>query len=130
MPENAEKCRISLRINPVNQLSLRRRGLDGNFQERQLDHQMRRRKRTGGIGGARVSGEQESLAAAAAKIFGTAITTAAGLGHPRLSAEFLEGARLVPNPFERMLANIVEGESGNHTCCLTGERSARGIDQY
>src|SRR5213078_48818 len=120
MPESAEKCRISLRINPVNQLSLRRRGLDGNFQERQLDHQMRRRKRTGGIGGARVSGEQESLAAAAAKIFGTAITTAAGLGHPRLSAEFLEHAGLVPNPFERMLANIVEGEFGNHTGGVQG----------
>src|SRR5437588_12307669 len=104
MPESAEKCRISLRINPVNQLSLRRRGLDGNFQERQLDHQMRRRKRTGGIGGARVSGEQESLAAAAAKIFGTAITTAAGLGHPRLPAEFRDPSGAVPIQFERMPA--------------------------
>src|SRR5438132_5690708 len=86
--------------------------------------------RTRRIGGARVAGEQESLAAATAEIFGTAIATAAGLGHPRLSAEFLERAGLVPNPCERTLANIVEGELGNHTGCVTGERPARGIDQY
>src|SRR5213078_667886 len=98
MPESAEKCRISLRISTVNQLSLRRRGLDGNF--------------------------QESQAAATAEIFGTAITTAAGLGHPRLAPEFLECTGLLPNPFERMLANIVEGEFGNHTGCVTGERPA------
>src|SRR5271167_2661811 len=78
-----------------------------------FNQRMMRRKRTCGVGQARISGEQKSLAAATSEVFGAAVATAARLGHPLFAAEALEGGGLVPNPFEGMIAHVVESHARN-----------------
>jgi len=71
------------------------------------------RECTDWIGRTGIAGEQKSLAAAAAEVLRPALAASTRFGHPLLSAKALEGRRLSPYPFQRMLAHIVKVAGGN-----------------
>src|SRR5258708_16625391 len=91
---------------------------------------MRWCKRACRICGDRVSGEQESLAAASAKILCALVATAAGLGHPVFAPKALERGRVSPDVFESLLADVFEFESGNHFRGVARKHFACGIDEH
>jgi hypothetical protein len=86
------------------------------------------RERTDRVSGTGITCEEESLAAAAAKVFRPAIATLARLGHPLFSAKPLKRGRLSPYPFQRVLTNIVELHARDDSSGMTRQRLARRIN--
>src|SRR5260370_26953419 len=82
------------------------------------------------ICGGRVSGEQESLAAASAKILRALVATAARFRHPFFSPKTLERRRLLPDELQSSRANVFEFKSGNHFRGVAGKHFACGIDEH
>ena len=82
---------------------------------RRFDNAMRWRQRAGGIGCRGVSGQQKSLAAAAAEIFAAAIATAARLGHPVFATETAgttdDSCQIHSSVFSRTFSNDKPGST-------------------
>jgi hypothetical protein len=93
-----------------------------------FDQRAFRSQRTGRVGSSGISSHQESLTAAASKVLGSAIASPAGLRHPLLPAELLKSFGLSPDPFDRVLANIVEVQSGNYVSCVAGQDLSGRLD--
>src|SRR5271163_1093451 len=117
--QNVERCLVSFGSRTRNRI----------FTQSMLNQVVQRSQLAHRIGSAGVSGEQKSLAAAAAEILLAAIAGAAGFGHPLFTAKFLEGCGTLPDPTERVVADIIEAHAWNHSCRMTGQRAACGIDQ-
>ena len=100
------------------------------FAHGQLDEVMCGCKRTRGIRHRCVPGEQKGLTTASAEIFRAAIATAARLRHPLFTAESLERRRLLPDPFQCLLAHVLKRQSGQHFRRMTRQNFARWIDQH
>src|SRR5262245_45803680 len=65
-----------------------------------------------GVGGGGVTRQVKRLAPAAAEVDAALVTAAAGLGHPRLTAECVESGRVAPDLRERPAADVLERELG------------------
>ena len=85
-------------------------------------------ERTHRIRTRRIARERESLTAAAAEIDVLARTAAARLLHPLVAAEGAEGARLLPDPADAVLAHVVEAERRDLRRGVTGHRASVGGD--
>src|SRR6266481_2949890 len=109
---------------------LRHCGAGIGFGQRCLDDVMRWCERACRICGDRVSGEQESLAAASAKVLRALVATAAGFRHPFFSPKTLERGRVSPDRFQSSLADVFEFESENHFRGVAGKHFACGIDEH
>ena len=78
----------------------------------------------------RILSEQERLTAAASEINLTPVAGTAGFLHPILAAKALEGGRFVPDPGQRVLANIAEIQPWYGASGVTGQRDSRRVDQH
>src|SRR3954447_25701869 len=72
-----------------------------------------------GIGG--VAGERKRLTAAAAEVHRLARTAPAGLLHPAVPPKYPERLRLLPNPVQRMRADVVEAEARDLSGPVAGQ---------
>src|SRR5262244_3155573 len=88
------------------------------------------RKRAGRVGRGSISGEQKSLAPAAAEVLAASFASAARLLHPVFAAEFLECRGVVPDLFQRAFADIFQSHSRNHAYRVAMHRYTRWIDQH
>ena len=84
----------------------------------------------GWIGVCRVSGELEGLTAAAAEVDLFAVAVCAGVLHPTLATEAVEGWRVLPEPLEGMGADGVELKAGDDGGGVAWESEAGGVDEH
>ena len=77
------------------------------------------------VGCARVAGQRERLATAAAEIDVAPRAASARLLHPRRAAEGVEGRRIRPNIGERVVAHRPEFKAGNGLGGVAGQHLAR-----
>jgi hypothetical protein len=82
------------------------------------------------VGGRGVTGEEQGLAAAAAKILLAAITGFARRLHPIFTAKCLEGRGIFPDFAEAAILYVFEVQSRNNLRCVTGKRVAGWRDQH
>src|ERR1700738_650504 len=83
-----------------------------------------------GVGGGGVSGDEQGLAAAAAEVDFAAVAGATWLLHPVFAPEFLKGSGRIPDFAQAAVLHIVERQSRNNFCGVTGKRIAFGGDEH
>src|SRR5580700_3788680 len=91
---------------------------------------MVRAERTGGIGRARISGEQKGLAAAAAPIDLAAFARATGFAHPARAAIALERLGAFPDLADRAIPNVFEAKIADCRGSRTGKHVTVGCDGH
>jgi hypothetical protein len=69
------------------------------------------RERTRRIGDPGIPGHVKGLTAASPKIYGAAVTSAAGVGEPTLSAEQIKAGGVMPNLGEVVLLDVFKMQS-------------------
>src|ERR1700680_4080898 len=74
------------------------------------------------IGVGRVTGQQVRLAATSACVDGFFLATAARFLHPAETAKAVERITVVPDLADRALLNVREGQAGQRTSRVTGQR--------
>ena len=82
----------------------------------------------GRIGGGRIPGDREGLAATSAPIHLPLLAGAAGLRHPVGTAEAVESSGMQPDIAQPSLAHVVEHKPWDGLGGVTGESLARGRD--
>ena len=87
-------------------------------------------QRADGVGGGGVAGQEQSLAAAAAKVLFAAVARFARFLHPGFATELLEGRGIFPDFAQAAVSYVLEVQFRNNLRGMTGKRFARGRDEH